>query len=415
MSELAHVGDVLAMHARHYPDKVGARDLDRAMTFRLWHSRSCRLANALLGIGLTKGDRVCVLAYNCIEWLEIYAATAMAGLIAVPINFRLVGAEIGYIVENCAAKALIVQDELLEAAEPLRAALPVPRRISSPSAPNARPAIRNYEDLIAKAKDSPPDAAVRGGDPWTLMYTSGTTGKPKGAIRSHQKGALLSLVTDVELGLSARDSALLVMPMCHANSLYFFGAFSYCGAACTVYNRKSFDPEHLVRTLAEGGATFTSLVPTHYIMMLGLPAATRARYNVDTVTKLMVSSAPARRDTKLAIMEYFKNSGPVRALRLDRGRLGHHAASRRAVHQARLGRPRMRRLQADPAARSGTAMTCPTARRASSIRAIPTPSTAIGNCRTRPRKPSAAIIARSAISPAATPTATFIWSIARAT
>ncbi len=105
------------------------------------------------------------------------------------------------------------------------------------------------------------------------------------------------------------NSALLVMPMCHANSLYFFGAFSYCGAPCTVYNRKSFDPEHLIRTLAEGGATFTSLVPTHYIMMLGLPAATRARYNVDAVTKLMISSAPARRDTKLAIMDTFRNTG----------------------------------------------------------------------------------------------------------
>jgi hypothetical protein len=97
--------------------------------------------------------------------------------------------------------------------------------------------------------------------------------------------------------------------MCHANSLFFFGAFLYCGAPCTVYNRKSFDPEHLLRTLAEGGATFTSLVPTHYIMMLGLPAAVRARYNVDAVTKLMISSAPARRDTKLAIMDHFRSSG----------------------------------------------------------------------------------------------------------
>jgi len=309
MTELAHVGEVLALHARQSPDKIGARDLDRQLTFREWHKRSCRLANALLGIGLVKGDRVCVLAYNCLEWMEIYCATALAGLVAVPINFRLVGAEISYIVQNCEARALIVQDELIDAVDPVRGDLPVPGTNFIAFGSRCPAGFRAYEDLIASARDSVPDAAVSGSDPWTLMYTSGTTGKPKGAIRSHTKGALLSLVTDIELNLSSRDSALLVMPMCHANSLYFFGAFSYLGAACTIYNRKSFDPEHLVRTLAEGGSTFTSLVPTHYIMMLSLPAATRSRYNVDAVTKLMISSAPARRDTKLAIMEYFKNTG----------------------------------------------------------------------------------------------------------
>jgi acyl-CoA synthetase (AMP-forming)/AMP-acid ligase II len=141
------------------------------------------------------------------------------------------------------------------------------------------------------------------------MYTSGTTGRPKGAIRSHRGSALLSLITEIELGVGWHDSALLVMPMCHPNSLYFFGSFSYCGGACSIYSRKSFDPEHLLRCLAEDGASFTSLVPTHYIMMLGLPASIRDKYNVDKVSKLMISSAPARRDTKLGIMELFPNSG----------------------------------------------------------------------------------------------------------
>lgn len=310
MRQLPHLGVVLGMHARTFPDKVAARDLERTVTFRAWHRRSCRLANALMGLGLSKGDRICVLAYNCIEWVEIYAATAMAGLIAVPINFRLVGAEIQYIVENCEASAVIVQDQLLDSIESVRDNLPVSAEKFIVFGSNRNHVgYRGYEDLISAASDRTPAVNVTADDSWTLMYTSGTTGKPKGAIRSHGGSAMLSLVTDVELGFSSRDTGMLVMPMCHANSLFFFGAFAYCGAACTIYSRKSFDPEHLVRALAEGGATFTSLVPTHYIMMLGLPSGVREKFNVSAVTKLMISSAPARRDTKLEIMDYFKNSG----------------------------------------------------------------------------------------------------------
>src|SRR6185312_982702 len=111
---LLHFGDVLRMNARLFPDKIGARDLDRAMSFAQWNARACRLANALTGFGLAKGDRVAVLAYNRIEWMEIYAATAKAGLVMVPVNFRLLAPEIRYIVENSEAKALIVEDELAD-------------------------------------------------------------------------------------------------------------------------------------------------------------------------------------------------------------------------------------------------------------------------------------------------------------
>ena len=307
---LLHLGEILSANARLQPERLGARDLERSMSFRKWNERSCRLANALLGLGLGKGDRVAVFAYNCLEWAEIYAATAKAGLVAVPINFRLVGPEIAYIVENCEARALIVQDELAGSIEDVRASLPVPERNYICIARERCPAgFHAYEDLLAAAADSEPGVPVAPDDQWMLMYTSGTTGRPKGAIRSHKGSALLSLVTEIELGLSRRDTALLVMPMCHANSLYFFGSFSYCGGACSIYSRKSFDPEHLLRTLAEDEATFTSLVPTHYITMLGLPASVRERYNVERVSKLMISSAPARRDTKLAILDYFSNSG----------------------------------------------------------------------------------------------------------
>ena len=310
MTDLLSLGEMLSVHARLFPNRMGARDLERSMTFHQWNLRSCRLANGLLGLGLAKGDRVAVLAYNAVEWVEIYVAAAKAGLVVVPINFRLVGKEIRYILEDSEASALIVQDELVGAVEEAGSELCVPasRRIWF-GAGRCPKGFRAYEDLMASGKDSEPRVALTPGDPWMLMYTSGTTGNPKGAVRNHRGGAMLSLITAIELGMRRDDGALLVMPMCHANSLYFFGAFAYCGATTTVYNRKSFDPEHCLRALGEGVATFTSMVPTHYAMMLALPQARRAGLNLDRIAKLMISSAPARPDAKRAIMEMFPKAG----------------------------------------------------------------------------------------------------------
>src|SRR5215213_8273990 len=105
MRHLLTVAEAVATQARLQPDKIGARDSRRAISFRQWHERASRLANALAGLGLGKGDRVAVLAYNCVEWMEIYVALARAGLVAVPINFRLVGAEIAYIVQHAETRA----------------------------------------------------------------------------------------------------------------------------------------------------------------------------------------------------------------------------------------------------------------------------------------------------------------------
>ncbi len=310
MSGVLNVGEIVAAHARLQPAKIGARDSKRALTFAEWDERSNRLANALLGLGLAKGDRVALLAYNCVEWLELYVALAKAGLVAVPVNFRLTPPEIEYIVANCEARAMVVQDALVERVEPLRTgstAIGGAAWVHFGTQRTPR-GWRGYEALIKAGSARPLEQRVQPADTWALMYTSGTTGRPKGAIRNHQGSALISLVTALDMQLTARDTALLVMPMCHANSLYFSFSFTYLGATCVVDDHASFDPEALLGTMAEQHVSFTSLVPTHYIMMLGLPAAVKARYDVSRMRKLMISSAPARRDTKLAILEHFRNS-----------------------------------------------------------------------------------------------------------
>jgi fatty-acyl-CoA synthase len=309
MSQMLHLGEVISQNAKLFPNKLGARDLTRSLTFQQWNERSCRLANALLGRGLAKGDRVAILAYNCVEWMEIYVALAKAGLVAVPINFRLVGSEIRYIVDDAEARAFIVQDELVDRVDEIRSDLAIAAdKYLHFGGKMTPPGYRSYEALIERATASEPTVPVLLEDTWALMYTSGTTGKPKGAIRSHESLALLALITAFDQGFMRNDTGLLVMPLFHANSLYYATVLAYCGASTAVYDRKHFDPEHLLKTLSDEQITFTSLVPTHYIMIQALPDAVRGKYRTDSVTKLLISSAPARRETKLAIMEHFRYS-----------------------------------------------------------------------------------------------------------
>jgi fatty-acyl-CoA synthase len=306
MPVLMHAGQALAVQARLRPKATGARDLERSLSYAEWDRRANRLANALLGLGLRKGDRFGVLAYNRLEWVEIYVAAARAGLVAVPVNFRLTGPETAFILADCGVAAVIVEDALTGTVEGIRAGLDIAGDRFIQLGGVAQPGCRDYEKLLAAASPVLPDVAVHPDDPWCLMYTSGTTGNPKGAIRSHRGMAMMAMVTALEFRLQRRDDALLVMPLCHANSLYFFIACLYCGAKATIFSRASFDPELCLRTLGEG-VTFSSLVPTHYSMMLDVPPARRG--DVRSVEKLLVSSATAFVETKRAIIGMFPNAG----------------------------------------------------------------------------------------------------------
>jgi len=308
MSRWLNAGEVLRVNAALVPDKIGAKDLDRSMTFREWNDRSCRLANALRGLGLEKGDRFGIIAYNRVEWMEIYAAAAKAGLVAVPIMFRLAPPEYQYILEDSGAKAFIVEEPFSQGADSIRSSLPGLEHLIYLGQGNAPEGYHGYEDLIAGASPEEPGVTVDHQDVWTFMYTSGTTGKPKGAVRTHESYIAFYVINITEMGFDRDDMALMVMPMCHVNSIFYSFTFTYAQAGVCVYSRASFDPEHMLQTLSEQGITFTSLVPTHYIMMLSLPEEIKGRYDVSRVRRLLCSSAPARKDTKVSILDHFKNS-----------------------------------------------------------------------------------------------------------
>jgi len=140
------------------------------------------------------------------------------------------------------------------------------------------------------------------------MYTGGTTGFPKGVMKSHGSLVANYMSEIYEHNFMTSDIGLLVMPCCHVNSLYMSFVVTWIGGTVMCYNSVSFDPEDLLKVFSEHKITFTSLVPTHYIMMLNLPEEVRKKYDLTSIKRLLISSAPARRDTKLAIMKMFPNS-----------------------------------------------------------------------------------------------------------
>lgn len=242
--------------------------------------------------------------------MEIYTAISKAGLIAVPVNFRLSTGETAFILNHSGASAIIVEDTLIDIVEPLRENPEGSINHFIVMSDNAPPAgYLDYESLLNTGRNTSYNAEVSADDPWCIMYTSGTTGRPKGAIRSHRGMTMLAMMTAVELKLHRDDHALLVMPMCHANSLNFFTAFIHCGATVTIFSRSTFDPDLCLRTFSQTGISFTSLVPTHYTMLLESQRQHASDFDYTRVEKLMISSAPARPDTKQAVMEMFPNSG----------------------------------------------------------------------------------------------------------
>lgn len=308
-SKWMHAGTMVKMNAINYPDKLGWQDKFREYTFKQWNERACRLANGLVKLGVKHKDTLAVIAFNRGEWMDIYAGSAKGGQAIVPIMFRLAPPEIQYIVNHSECKAFIVEKPFVEMINGIKDKLPVPKHgyiyLGDGPAPEG---YVHYEEWLASSSPEEPDYMVDGADTWTIMYTSGTTGRPKGVIRTHESYIAQYFLNDANMAVLPTDKVMLVMPMCHVNSIFYSFPYSLVSAPVFVYNMVSFDPLDLLKTIEKYKITFTSLVPTHYIMMLALPDDVKMNIDVSSIRQLLISSAPARKETKIAIMEYFKNA-----------------------------------------------------------------------------------------------------------
>jgi acyl-CoA synthetase (AMP-forming)/AMP-acid ligase II len=304
MAGWLNLGQNLKMNARKFPDKVALRDCRRHFTYAQLNRRVNRLAHSLLGLGLPKGEKVAVLLENSIEIVELYLAAAKTGLIIVPINFRLTSGDVKYIVDNSDARALVVDHLFASSVDPIKDGLTkIPLQNFIMVGANAE-GYRSYDDFISDAPESEPQCEVAPADTWILIYTSGTTGKPKGVLRSHESHIAYYLINTVDFGFNENDICMNVMPLCHINSVYFTFIFLYIGASVYIHPALSFNSEEILEIVEREKITFISLIPTHYNLILHTSDIARRR-DTSSIRKLLCSSAPVRKETKLAIMEFF--------------------------------------------------------------------------------------------------------------
>jgi acyl-CoA synthetase (AMP-forming)/AMP-acid ligase II len=299
-----NLGQNLKINARKFPDTVAIKDSSRSFTYPELNQRVNRLANGLLSLGLNKGDKLAVFMENSIEIVEIFLATAKTGIVMVPINFRLLGKDVAYIVDNSDAKALIVDEEFAPVIRDIKADL---RQIPADNyivVGKGFPGFKLYNEIMSSAPGHEPDAVVKPEDTWILIYTSGTTGKPKGVIRSHESHIAFYLINAIDFGFSHHDICMNVMPLCHINSTYFTFTFLYIGGSVYIHPARSFRGEEILQIIEREKISFISLIPTHYNLILSVGESART-CDVSSIKKLLCSSAPVRKSVKKAIMEFF--------------------------------------------------------------------------------------------------------------
>lgn len=294
------------MNVAKSPDKTAVLFGDQGLSWgQLWE-RSNRLGNALKGLGLAKSDRVLIFLPNCMEYPEVILGINKAALVATAGNFRLTGPEVAYQLADSGARAIIVKGpEQLESIQAIRDQAPALEHIimidGQPPA-----GVHAYGQLLAQADAAEPSVEYEPGDVHLLMYTSGTTGKPKAAARTFKSDYHMANAVCHELGLNSDDVYLAVAPMYAAASMGY--AFSTMMSGGTLAIVPAFVPDQVFGQIEQYKATWIFMVPIMYEWMLSQPAEVLDAHDVSTVSRVVACGAPLHRATAQKMIDRFANA-----------------------------------------------------------------------------------------------------------
>ena len=284
------VGITLTLSASRYSDELALVFGSTRLTYAELNVRACQLANALTDTGIRKGDRVATPLHNCHQFIEAFFGAAKIGAVFVPINFRLSKPEIDHVLADCTARVLIYESEFAETLGLLSRTAYFPERLvhvgDLTEDSSGFDAGAEYESWIAGHPSSEPAIEVAATDDQLILYSSGTTGHPKGAVWTHANTLHSSVAKIIDLQLTPRDSTVVFGPLFHAGPLMDLAIpLLQRGGKLVVGASRGFDPARLLAVIEAEQATAVSIYPTMWKRVLALNDLDR--YNLGSLRLLL--------------------------------------------------------------------------------------------------------------------------------
>jgi len=288
-----NLGYLLAQWADSQSDKVALVFGDLRLTYGEMDRRVNALCHAFSDFGLGKGDRVAVLTYNCHQFMEIFFACGGAGMIMVPLNFRLVGRELEYQLNNSGSALLFLGEEFQKVIESIRPKLGTVKKYFVIGKPDAGSGMQAYEQLVGrypqKRRLLPYEVSLE--DEFIIIYTAGTTGLPKGALLTQMNVLFTSINQIIGFQCTTRDKTLTMSPMFHVGgSLVLTLPIIHVGGTTIIM--KTFDPAKALELIQKEKITVLFGVPAMWTAIMQVPGVEKADFSSLRVTVSRGASQP---------------------------------------------------------------------------------------------------------------------------
>ena len=258
------------------------------VTFARFNNRVNRLIHALRSLGIEKGDVIGILSWNCLEYTDVYGAAMKGGFIASPFNPRLHPEEIEYLINYSESSTLFVGPELLETIERLRSRLTRVKHYISFK--GSAPGLVSYDELLGGDESGEPDIDVKKDDPVIILYTSGTTGLPRGALYTHAQKLDNTRIKALEMGTKLGDRHLMVLPFFHIGGDSHVWPFFLTGGCNVILPNRSFDPVPVLEAIQEEKVTDMQIVPTQLSALLSHPDL--KKYELNSLNRIYYAASP---------------------------------------------------------------------------------------------------------------------------